>query len=234
MLPVSETTDEAIESIRTAPLDGLRSATLLEYEMLPALGLHEHTTLPKHLEPLRAKGVQSWQWPNQFGRYLANLADRKIDSYMELGISHGGTFIITNEYLRRFNPGLVSVGIDIEIKPGVKDYQNATDNITIIEANTRSSQVCRLASRRLWGLVLIDGDHSEEGCWADYQTVKEFAALVAFHDISNDVFPGVGAVWRKLAAILPRRRTFEFTEQYPDVIQRFQRVDYGIGLAQIG
>jgi cephalosporin hydroxylase len=101
-----------------------------KHEFLPALGLHEAGTWPEHLLRFQDLGIQSWQCPSQFSRYLANLSGRRIDSYLELGISHGGTFIITSEYLRRFNSSVPAVGIDTEIKAGVKYYESGCPNWT--------------------------------------------------------------------------------------------------------
>jgi cephalosporin hydroxylase len=222
-----------VEAIRAAPLEALRSAAWLEYEFLPFLGLNDLGTFPPHLKEFCGKGVKSWQWPNQFAPYLATLSARKIDSYMELGLFHGGTFIITVEYLRRFNPSVTAVGIDMDVKPGVRAYQEIAEDITIIEGNTRSAEALRVMASRIWGLVLVDGDHSEQGCWADYQAVRNFTRLAAFHDISNDVFPGVGAVWTRLAEAFPRHKTHEFISQYQDVIRHQNRIDYGIGLLEV-
>jgi cephalosporin hydroxylase len=233
MIPICISIQDAISAIRSAPLDALRSAAWLEHEFLPSLGLHEAGTWPMHLVPFQGKGVRSWQWPNQFGRYLANLSGRKIDSYLELGISHGGTFIITSEYLRRFNPMVSAFGIDLEIMPAVRAYQEIAEDVTISETSTQSTQTSRIISGRRWGLAFIDADHSERGCWADYQAVRDFTRLVAFHDISNDVFLGVGAVWQRLMNAFPRMRTHEFIEQYQDVMRRHNRIDYGIGLLEL-
>jgi hypothetical protein len=233
MLPVCRSTEDAVAAIRSAPLDALRSAAWLEYECLPALGLHRQGTWPDHLSRFQGTGVESWQWPCQFARYLANLAPREINSYLELGISHGGTLVITAEYLRRFNPSVSVAGIDIEIQPGVHAYQEMAKDLTFLQASTRSDEAAKLITSRKWGLALIDADHSEEGCWLDYQAVRDFTELAAFHDISNDVFPGVGAVWRRLCSVLPRRRTFEFIDQYDELIKRHNRIDYGLGLAEL-
>jgi cephalosporin hydroxylase len=233
MIPICRSVQDAVSAIRSVPVDALRSAAWLEHEFLPALGLHAVGTWPEHLVRFQGLGLQSWQWPNQFSRYLANLSGRRIDSYLELGISHGGTFIITTEYLRRFNSSVPAVDIDIEIKAGVKYYQEIAQDVTVIESGTQSAAVIRTISEAQWGLALIDADHSEEGCWADYQAVRHFARLAAFHDITNDVFPGVGAVWGRLTATFPRTRTFEFTDQYPDVMRRHNRADYGIGLVEM-
>jgi hypothetical protein len=33
------------------------------------------------------------------------LASHRVENYLEIGVRHGGTFVITVEYLSRFHPG---------------------------------------------------------------------------------------------------------------------------------
>src|SRR4051812_34363485 len=68
------------------------------------LGLNDEgiEELPAHLHPWCGQGLRIWQYPNQFSRYLAALAGRRIASYLEIGVRHGGTFVATVEVLGRF------------------------------------------------------------------------------------------------------------------------------------
>jgi hypothetical protein len=47
-------------------------------------------------------------------------------------------------------------------------------------------------------LVLVDGDHTGEGCRADFALAASASKWVAVHDIVGEGYPGVGAVWREL------------------------------------
>jgi hypothetical protein len=81
-------------------------------------------------------------------------------------------------------------------------------------------------------LALIDGDHSEAGCWEDFPLVRGKASVLAFHDIVSDAVPGVGAVWRKVQQTCANEYDFfEFTAQYPSVARRTGQRFLGIGVA---
>jgi hypothetical protein len=76
-------------------------------------------------------------------------------------------------------------------------------------------------------LVLIDGDHSEEGCRGDFELVRDRARIIAFHDIVSVDVPGVQKVWKEVKAGYTQRFGFiEFCQQYPEPGDGF-----GIGLA---
>eukprot|EP00232_Nephroselmis_pyriformis_P007759 CAMPEP_0182882404 /NCGR_PEP_ID=MMETSP0034_2-20130328/17761_1 /TAXON_ID=156128 /ORGANISM="Nephroselmis pyriformis, Strain CCMP717" /LENGTH=101 /DNA_ID=CAMNT_0025015501 /DNA_START=542 /DNA_END=845 /DNA_ORIENTATION=- len=45
-------------------------------------------------------------------------------------------------------------------------------------------------------MVLIDGDHSYEGCLKDYHLELEMPhRFIAFHDVANKKYTGVAEVW---------------------------------------
>ena len=94
--------------INDASLGELQSPHFIEAELLPKLGLndemqHEH---PRSLRDCLGRGLgwRIWQYPNQFSKYLVSLSKAKVSSYIEIGCRFGGTFVLTVEYLRRFNP----------------------------------------------------------------------------------------------------------------------------------
>ncbi len=95
---------QAVAELRAAPIDLLLNEDWLEREFLLRLGLNDEMLeeFPAALYPWCGRGVKSWQYPRQFSRYLRFLADKQIQSYVEIGSRHGGTFIITAEYLDRF------------------------------------------------------------------------------------------------------------------------------------
>jgi hypothetical protein len=89
-----------------------------------------------------------------------------------------------------------------------------------------------LAHAEPFDLALIDGDHSEAGCWEDFALVRGKAGVLAFHDIVSDAVPGVGAVWRKIRTTCAAEYDFfEFTAQYPSVECRTGQRFFGIGVA---
>lgn len=212
--------EDIVELIRNTDINLLRDALYLEHTLLPMVGFHRHPVdhYPERLQPYCGTGIESMQLPNQFSKYLAYLATKKIDSYLEIGVSWGGTFILTLEYLRRFNGHIPAMAIDmINPEPNVEWYASITDNVSYLVASTTDPRVRNALLGRMWGLALVDADHSEEGCWRDYMLVRDHTKLAAFHDVGSDITPGVRAVWRRLRETFPSYRCKEFLDQYSDV-----------------
>lgn len=140
--------------------------------------------------------------------------------------------MVTIEYLARFNE-TVATAIDQHIEPPLIKYAKLNPNVSLLEHRTDAPAVEAHLGQRLWDLVLIDADHTEEGCWGDYQSVRDNTRRVAFHDISNDICPGVEAVWKRITEVVPARAVCEFTEQYSEGIRRNSYRQFGIGLVTL-
>ena len=117
---------EPIDTSRVELLDqvseeDLRDAGRLEREVLPRLGLNADLTelLPPALQPYLDQGLRYSQYPNQFGPYLACLARYPVRSYMEVGVQHGGTFLITTAYLSRLHALDRAVAVDMFAVPAL-------------------------------------------------------------------------------------------------------------------
>lgn len=221
---------QAVAELRAAPLDLLLNPDWLEKDFLLRLGLNDEMLeeFPAELYPWCGYGLKSWQYPRQFSRYLHFLADRNITSYVEIGSRHGGTFIITVEYLDRFSPIARACAIDLEESPFLRGYQQQFRPFAY-HLGSSQDRAARDILRSEWDLALIDGDHSREGCWADYQAVKDNARITAMHDITNDNCPGVREVWRHIRSIVPGRFVFEQTDQYRETYERTGKRFLGIG-----
>jgi Methyltransferase domain len=221
--------------LRSAELEKLRDAAWLERELLPRLGFNNEflEEFPRELYPQTGEGLLHWQYPNQFSKYLVELSRHRISSYLEIGVRHGGTFAITVEYLRRFHPLRLAVGNDIYPMPGLVPYAGSDPRIHLVQRSSHGLRfVLDLLRRRRFDLVLIDGDHSAQGCRRDFEIVRRHARLIALHDIASDVVPGVPAVWREVRSRYADRYDFlEFTEQYEEVRARTGKAYLGIGLA---
>ncbi|HEY6433113.1 MAG TPA: hypothetical protein VIZ17_14125 [Acetobacteraceae bacterium] len=221
---------QAVAELRAAPLDLLLNPDWLEKDFLLRLGLNDEVLeeFPAELYPWCGYGLKSWQYPRQFSRYLCFLASRNVTSYVEIGSRHGGTFIITVEYLDRFTPIANACAIDLEESPLLRGYQQEFRQFQY-HLGSSQDRPARDILRGVWDLALIDGDHSREGCWADYQAVKDSARIVAVHDITNDNCPGVREVWRHIRSIVPARFVFEQTDQYRETYDRTGKRFLGIG-----
>jgi hypothetical protein len=229
---------ERVELIRRAPLAALTDAGYLERELLPALGLNDESPelFPERLSPQSGQGLRSWQYPVQFSRYLVLLSRYDIRSYVEIGVRHGGTFILTCEYLSRFGRLEHALAVDLLRAPAVDGYADiAPSALTLTQLQCDTTRpACRraLRSHGTFDLAFIDGDHSFAGCWSDFTTLRGRAGIVALHDIVSDASPDVPRVWQRIRReYADRYELHEFDEQYRTVAERTGERYLGIGVA---
>jgi cephalosporin hydroxylase len=223
---------EVIDRIQNEPLEKLSDPAYLEYRLLPELGLndrHMHQ-YPTHLHPYCGIGIDSWQYPNQFSKYLCYLSQCEIRNYVEIGCHKGGTFIITCEYLSRFHKLENCVAVDNWPREIMHDYAEHRTNVSYLTNSSCDESFIKLVSSKAWDLILIDGDHSYSGVLHDYNAVGPFAKMIAFHDIKNIFCPGTQQIWQDLQKQYPKEKLHEWTDQYDDVLLRVRGSVMGIGL----
>lgn len=214
---------EILETIRSIDYTGITDVEL--EKLLPTFGMNNELTheMPKELEGSFGKGVRFWQYPNQFSKYLKQLSNYKINSYLEVGCRWGGTFIITSELLRTKNKKLKSYACDIiQMSDVLTEYQKL-GKFTYI--NDSSLNLTKESVQDSVDLILIDGDHSYDGVKKDFENCLKLYSpkYVAFHDILSDACPDVVRFWNE---IKENYQHYEFTEQYKSVSGNF----LGIGL----
>lgn len=219
--------------LRSADKKILQDPAAME-DFLPTLGLGGYPDdVPEKVRCHIRTGLWHWQSPKQFAPYLVHLSSLPIRGYLEIGVKHGGTFVITIEYLSRFRPIERALGVDANFCPSLLRYHGMNPKAEFLQLNTRDPAFeARVRSSGGFDLVLIDGDHEEEGCRKDFDIVYPFANVLVFHDIVNEFTPGPGAVWRSVKARYADE--FEFTEyvdQYPHVIQKVGKGILGLGVA---
>jgi cephalosporin hydroxylase len=178
-------------------------------------------------------GLRIWQYPNQFSKYLMLLKDKGIKSYMEIGCRWGGTFVLSCEYLSKFNKIEKAIAIDL-IESPVKEYCDSISNYSFKQINSQTSEFNNyIKENGYFDIIFIDGDHSYQGVKNDYLAVKDAGRIFVFHDIDSAIVPGVGQFWRELKTAENSTFDFyEFTEQYDEVLTRMGGRHYlGIGVA---
>jgi hypothetical protein len=139
------------------------------------------------------------QIPREFARYLLLLGESRPASYLEIGTFNGATACLAAAYLRRFHAEFRAVTADVyphflfarEIQPLLPwlEYRVPCTSFGV--------------GKEKFEAVFIDGDHSFEWAWADYQNVGRSARICAFHDVNNAPYRemnlgGVPAVWELL------------------------------------
>ncbi|HPN37552.1 MAG TPA: hypothetical protein PL041_04055 [Melioribacteraceae bacterium] len=219
-----------LDLIKNATVNQLSDCNFLQYKILPHLGINNERPrmFPKELIGF---GLFYCQYPIQFAKYLTLLSKLNIDSYMEIGVRHGGTFGITTEFLKKFNPDVKTYAVDIGYSPTLHKYYN-TGNSKFIQINSLSTKFRKYVKEvSPIDFVLIDADHTEEGCRYDYYSVKDFANIVALHDISNDNCVGVKKVWNEIKMNEEQYICFEFTEQYEEIVRKEKKTFLGLGVA---
>lgn len=232
---VPEPIDAALaDAIDDWPAEALADPAALE-PLVAQLGINAEfaRVLPPDLRPLAGTGLRASQYPNQLAPYLALLGELGISSYLEVGVDHGGTFLITTRYLRRRHPLDRAVAVDRFEVPALSAGPGAGAATEVLRLDSASRAFARyLESQPRFDLALIDGDHSERGCRRDFETVAPHARVVAFHDIVGANTPGVRAVWAWIRQTRADEYEFhEFTRQYPAVESSAGETYMGLGVA---
>ena len=102
----------------------------------------------------------------------------------------------------------------------------------MIRAESSSPKVARhLAEHGPFDLVLIDGDHSEEGVRRDLELVRPHARAIALHDIVGENTRGSGRSGSRCAATTPASTSCTNSRPVPETAAAIDGTALGIGLA---
>jgi hypothetical protein len=188
---------------------------------------------PSHLRKYCGKGLRAWQYPNQFSKYLVHLSKLKIESYLEIGVRHGGTFIITVEYLNKFHPIERALAVDINDSPVVTEYSKSfNEKATFWKVNTQSFKFDGFSNHcNGIDLTLVDADHAFTSVQRDFENAQKMSRVIALHDISNDACHGVRRLWDEKKNDKHRYDAYEFIEQY-DEFKKQKASFFGLGLLE--
>ena len=135
------------------------------------------------------------QLPREFARWLLLVAELRPATYLEVGCFNGASACLATAYLSRFHPAFQATAIDIW--PGFVFFHEVRELLPLRYLVGKTSY--DLASEP-FDAVFIDGDHSFDWAWADFQNVGRRAAICGLHDVNNAPyrelpFGGVCGVW---------------------------------------
>ncbi|MFM9945421.1 MAG: CmcI family methyltransferase, partial [Bacteroidia bacterium] len=117
----------------------LKDIEFLEHELILSLGLNNEilNEFPTHLYPYCGQGLFIWQYPNQLAKYLKFISEYEINSYLEIGVRHGGMFLLTKTYLETVNNNNVyCVGVDIEKSDILKENAKEFDYEYLVKSSS--------------------------------------------------------------------------------------------------
>jgi hypothetical protein len=218
---------EIIQHLPLHPTDIMVEFAVMSCGLYPFLEDHLYE-YPTYLRPYCGRGVGMWQYPIQFAKYLnvVRLFEH-IYTYVEIGTAAGGTFIFTTEFLRKFFPTLVSVGVDMqeigrpyafrdEVSPydgQFQDYLQHQTHSGFIHGNVHNFQ--DYFPNATIDLLMIDGDHTYPWIKHDFDVLFNQSRLIVIHDIVNIFCPDVVRFWQEIRQNYSNN-IIEFVDQYPD------------------
>ncbi|MBI5773970.1 MAG: class I SAM-dependent methyltransferase [Verrucomicrobia bacterium] len=147
------------------------------------------------------------QYPAEFARFLVFLARNHVRSYVEIGVSTGGSLFMVDSYLRAAVPNYErTVGYDRTSK--LRDWEAYRQRFGSIEFRPQNSKDINLAGES-FDAAFIDANHSEPWVLQDFEKVRAHCRLAGFHDI---VLAGasVDKAWQQIKS--QHQRHWEFIE----------------------
>ena len=218
-----------IRKIQAASLEELRSLDWL-LGMIHEVGLvpipDAEITYEGESDSLNSSQQGLIQLPREFARWLLLLAGHRPATYLEIGTFNGATASLAAAYLQRFNPAFSATTIDVW--PAFVFHHEVRDLIPLRYVVGKTS--FDFAAER-FDAVFIDGDHSFEWAWADYQNVGRAAKVCGLHDVNNAPYRdlamgGVCGVWEMV------KREGGAAVSFTEIFEHPSRQIMGIGVRQ--
>jgi predicted O-methyltransferase YrrM len=149
-------------------------------------------------------------------------------NYLEIGTRRGHSLCLVvasaSEPLDVYSFDLWIEGYAGEANPGPSLIEAELQrlefdgNITFIDGDSRSTVpafFANAANPQSFDLVVVDGDHSDEGAELDLENVADHVSsggVLVFDDIAHPAHPGLLAVWRRVMERHPEYESRESLE----------------------
>ncbi len=161
---------------------------------------------------LQNRGELGWLWH----QFHTRVRDMRMASYLEIGARRGGSFWALTQAMPR---GSSALAVDL---PGARWGDAESDSylmdtcaglvdrgydaqVMLVDSHHVSTQIAveRMMVLPAFDLIMVDGDHTQEGVALDFQMYRRYLApggLMAFHDLYVKDF-GVSSAWH--STIMP-------------------------------
>lgn len=159
-----------------------------------------------------AGGLKLQQIPEEFAELLLFLKDKRIETYLELGIGNGGSFSVMCYFLQRKLEKAVAVDdfsyrnqiqqSVIEVNAMIQQLDIDAD-IMFINSTTDAyfNHLVGKVPHETFDTIFIDADHSYQGARKDYDNALKHinkGGLIIFHDINSNACPGIKQLWSEV------------------------------------
>lgn len=131
-----------------------------------------------------------YQTPRQMAECIFDVLKLNIKSYLEIGLFNGGSYLIMTEFLKRKNPDVICIGIDITDKYMLEEVKPFLDGFQIGTSDDFKGEP--------FDLVFIDGDHTDFWVNRDWDNVGAPARYALIHDINQPTWPAVKVFWERM------------------------------------
>lgn len=147
------------------------------------------------VKTLRGSWLRILQVPIEFAQFLVFMKDQIINSYLEIGISTGGSLFTIDSYLRAVNPNYqCSLGVDKKYK--LRDYDFYKQRFPTCSFHQVNSNKFIMPNN--FDMTFIDATHQERWVLNDFNKTKDKSKYIGFHDISLRNGATVSVFWEKI------------------------------------
>jgi cephalosporin hydroxylase len=214
---------DKIQLIRETPIENMDEQFIMD------LGLNDEflNEQPSELKEHFGKGLKIWQYPIQISPFIRDLNGVCCKSYLEIGVRHGGTFILMSELLAKTNPNIITYACDIiPMSDTLREYRKHR-NFIYLQMSSTSNEFKSFCENNYIDFAFIDGDHSYDVVLQDYKMFKNKLDTkhIVLHDIKSSSCQYTGEVWNQVKYD-PGHIWREYTMQYESVEKNFMGIGY--------